>query len=125
MPDSDMLDTWMLFSDLCYHSFQAIRECISLSLKLNPTMLKLTITSIVDRLPVVINNEVGYVDVIFCKCCHCLENFLFSESLSKSIPSAYHLISSIFRVRWISTYSKLNHRTNSQPNVSLTRHLLS
>jgi hypothetical protein len=46
---------------------QSLRKSLSLSLKLDPAMLKLTMTFVVNRLPVIVNDEVGDVDIVFSK----------------------------------------------------------
>jgi hypothetical protein len=48
MPDSDMLDTGVLFSNQGDHMFQAIWKCFSLGLEFFPAVLKLTMTTIVN-----------------------------------------------------------------------------
>ena len=67
MPYCNMLNAWMLLPDEVYHMLQSLRKSFSLSLKLDPAMLKLTMTFVVNRLPVIVNDEVGDVDIVFSK----------------------------------------------------------
>lgn len=60
-------------------------------------MLKLAVTSIVDRLPIVINDEISDIDLVFCEGCDGLEHFLFCKSLSESVPGTYSPISTEFK----------------------------
>jgi hypothetical protein len=126
MPNGNVLDTGVLFTNFRYHSFQAVGKCLSLGLELDPAVLELAITPVVDRLPVVINDEIRDVNTVFGKCCHSFKNFLFGESLSQPIPRAYDLISRLSRIfQNTTTYSKSDHHTNSRPIVLLPRHPLS
>lgn len=89
MPDSNMLNTWMLLANLCNGMLQSVRECCSLGFKLGPTMLELTMTAVVDSLPIVVDNEVCDVNFVFCQSFNCLENLVFGKSLTKSVPGTY------------------------------------
>jgi len=88
MPHGDVLNTWMLLANEIYSVLQTVRECLSFCFKLIPTMLKLTMSSIVNGLPVVINDEVCDIYFVFSQCFNCFEDFVLSETLAKSVPSA-------------------------------------
>lgn len=86
MPDSNVLDTWMLLTNFFNGVLQPFWKCCSLGFKLGPTMLKLTMAPVVDGLPIVVDDEVCNVNFVFCKGFNCLKNLVFCKSLTKGIP---------------------------------------
>lgn len=46
--------------------FQSFRKGISFSFELNPAMLELAFSTIVDCLPIVVDDEVCDIDVVLC-----------------------------------------------------------
>jgi hypothetical protein len=89
MPYSHVLDTWLLFSNLCHDAFETVGESFSLSLELIPAVLELAMAPVVNGLPIVIDDEVRHVDIVFFQSFDGLDNFVFGESLPKSIPCTY------------------------------------
>ena len=86
--------------------FEAVWKLLWFCLETVPSMLELAVTKIVNILPVfyalsarytcpylrivptIVNDEIGYVDLVLSKCFDSFENLLFVETLSESIPSA-------------------------------------
>lgn len=59
-----MLNIMVFFSNLRYRLLESIWEGILIGFKVFPTMLKLTIAVVVQGLPIIINDEVGYIDAV-------------------------------------------------------------
>lgn len=59
-----MLDTVMLISDARNSVLEAPWECFRLCFKAVPAMLKLTMTSVIQVLPIVVNDQVCNIDLV-------------------------------------------------------------
>lgn len=76
MPNSDVLNARLLLSNKRDGVLQPIWKGFSLGFKFNPTVLELTMSPVVYRLPVVINNEIGDIDFVFGKNFNRLKNLV-------------------------------------------------
>ncbi len=88
MPDGNVLDVLVLGTDIGYEGFEAPREGLGFSLKVVPAVLPLAITSIVNVLPVVVDNQVGDADFVFGQRAQRLQNPVLRQSLAEGVPSA-------------------------------------
>lgn len=64
MPDSYMLNAGMFLADEIDCMLESVRECLSFSLELNPAVLELAVSTVVNGLPIVVNNEIRDVDFV-------------------------------------------------------------
>ncbi len=86
-----MLNVLMFLPDFRDSVFETIGESLPVGFKLNPAVLELTVSSIIDRLPIVINDQVSDVDVMGRKCIYCGKDLFIRESLTETIPRTYWL----------------------------------
>lgn len=89
MPHSDVLDGGVSLSNFGYGCFEALWERFTFGLKLYPAVLKLALALIINRLPIIINDEAIHVDALSGKCVQGTENLLLSQALTKGIPGTY------------------------------------
>lgn len=82
-----MLNTRLLFSNLGDNSLETIRKRFALGLKLVPAMLELAMTSIIDCLPIIVYDKICNINVVLFESFNSLDNFVFGEPLTKSVPS--------------------------------------
>jgi hypothetical protein len=64
MPYRDVLNARLLLPNFRDHVLEAVRECLPLGLEFNPTILKLTVTLVIDCLPIIVDDEVSDIDFI-------------------------------------------------------------
>lgn len=111
MPNSDVLYVRMLISDLCHYILQSFGESFRLRLahrtsvstrrdlelsllnhqthlKVIPAVLKLSLASVVNVLPVIVNDQAGHFDIVLGQLVNGVENFLIRKPLAQSIPRA-------------------------------------
>lgn len=86
MPHSNVLDMRMLLSNVGNRRFQTLWESLRLGLKLTPTMLELAVASVIDGLPVVVDDETGNLDVVLGQFVNSVEHLLICETLPKRVP---------------------------------------
>jgi hypothetical protein len=85
-----MLNVLVFLADFGDGVFETMWESLPVGFKLYPSMLKLTVSSIIDRLPIIINYQISNVDVISCKRVYCSKDLFIRESLTETIPSTYY-----------------------------------
>ena len=68
---------------------QTIREGFRLGLKFVPALLELTMATVVNGLPIVINDKVRDIDLILGKSFHSFNDFVFRQALAKSVPGTF------------------------------------
>jgi len=88
VPDCNVLETRMFLPDCINRALQTLREGIRLSFEVYPPKLKLPRAFVVDILPVVIDDQVGYLDIRRRELVKCIINLLVRQSLPKTIPCA-------------------------------------
>ena len=88
MPYGDVLDVGMVITDVNHGLLEAARKAFLVSLEICPSTLELGVTMVVEGLPIVIDDEIGDGYFILFQDVECVENLLFCQVLSKSIPCA-------------------------------------
>lgn len=81
MPHCDVIHVWVALSYLCGELLQTIWEAFLVSLKVGPCALELRLSS-GKRLPVVVDDEIGDVDVFFRQGVERLRYFVGCEVLA-------------------------------------------
>lgn len=89
MPYSNVLDVWMLRSNVRHCSLQTLRKCLRLGFKFHPAMLKLAMALVVDSLPVIVDDKTGNLDVVLGQFVDSIKHLFICEALSNCIPSAW------------------------------------
>lgn len=79
----------MSVSDLGNHAFETVGERLLFSLEFNPAVLELAVSSIIDRLPVVVDKQVRDLDLMLRELVNGVQHFLLGEPLSEGIPSTF------------------------------------
>jgi hypothetical protein len=64
MPNSYVLNIFVFLANLGDGVFEPIGKSLSVSFKFYPSVLKLAMSSIVNRLPVIINNKISNIDIM-------------------------------------------------------------
>ena len=64
MPHSDVLYVRVFITYVPHRSLKAAGEALMLSLELKPPLIGLTLTVLLNRLPVVVDNKIGDLDVV-------------------------------------------------------------
>lgn len=73
--------------------FETVGKSFAFSFKLDPAVLELSMTLIVNCLPIVIDDEVGDIDIVLRKCFGGIQNLFFCELLAEGIPCTCDSIS--------------------------------
>ena len=87
MPNADVLDIRMAFSDLCSRGFHTLREAFRVGFEVRPSALKLRGAG-GERLPIIVDDQVRDLDVVLGERVEGAVDFLVSEVLAESVPSA-------------------------------------
>jgi hypothetical protein len=86
VPNGYMLDMFVFLADFGDRVFETTWESIPVGFKLYPSVLKLTVSSIINRLPIVINDEIRNIDIIGRKGVYCSKDLFICELLTETIP---------------------------------------
>lgn len=78
----------MTASDFGDDVLEAVGESLGLGLEIIPAVLKLALASVVNVLPVVIDDQTGDFDVVFGELINGIKDFLIREPLAESVPGA-------------------------------------
>ena len=84
-----MLNVLVFLTDCGDGVLETMWKSLPVGFKLYPSMLKLTVSSIIDRLPIIINDQIGNVDIVGRKRVYCGNDLFVRESLTETIPSTY------------------------------------
>jgi hypothetical protein len=88
VPDGDMLDVWMLGPDLRDGRLETVWEALLVGLEFGPASEELALPWIIERLPVVVDDEIGDVNSICPDRLESGENLLLRQLLPDTVPGA-------------------------------------
>lgn len=79
----------MLRPDSGYSSFKSLRESFWFGFEFVPSMLELAFPSIVNILPVIVDDQVGDPNVALRQLIECIEDLFVGKPLAKGVPRAF------------------------------------
>ena len=78
----------VFLADMGYCAFESPWKGLWFGLEIHPAILELTVASVVNRLPIVVNDQGRDVDIILCEFIKCIKDLLVRQPLTQPVPRA-------------------------------------
>lgn len=88
MPYGNVVDIGVLFTDIVHRALETSWEVLGVGLELTPPSVGLALAVFLHRLPVVVNDKVGDMDIVSGQLFEGVKEFLVRQVLAEGVPCA-------------------------------------